>query len=411
LRALAESATAPRGLRANTHVHLPPNFSAFSSATEAVSLAASAGLDILGAGNYYDFAVYRAFANEARRHAVFPVFGAEIICMLEEEKAAGVRVNDPGNAGRMYICTKGMTRFDPLSPAAERTLGAVRRADGDRMRRMIGHLNAVFADNGFQAGLDEAAVIDLVIARSSCERGSVTLQERHLALAFQEVLFAWLGAAQRRELFSRMFENDAARAAENAAAAQGLIRSQLMKSGRRAFVREHFIGLDEARALALELGGVPCYPVLADGAVGFCEFEKDVEALIERIQRMGFRCAEFIPVRNRGEVLARYVPAMRAAGLFVTAGTEHNTLDLLPLEPTAAEGAAIPPEVAGIFREGALVVAAHQYLSAHGETGFVDGGGMPNSSYATDHERIESFASLGAVVLEHYKWACEGRTG
>ena len=32
-------------------------------------------------------------------------------------------------------------------------------------------------------------------------------------------------------------------------------------------------------------------------------------------------------------VLERYVTAMRGAGILVTAGTEHNTLDLIPIEP------------------------------------------------------------------------------
>jgi hypothetical protein len=40
-------------------------------------------------------------------------------------------------------------------------------------------------------------------------------------------------------------------------------------------------------------------------------------------------CAEFVPLRNTPAVLSKYVKAMRAAGLMVTAGTEHNTLELL----------------------------------------------------------------------------------
>ena len=83
-------------------------------------------------------------------------------------------------------------------------------------------------------------------------------------------------------------------------------------------------------------------------------------------------CAEFIPVRNTPDVLARYVRAMRAAGLFVTAGTEHNTLDLLPLAPTCLGGAPIPDDIQDIFWEGACVVAAHQYLTLNGRPGFVD---------------------------------------
>ena len=57
--------------------------------------------------------------------------------------------------------------------------------------------------------------------------------------------------------------------------------------------------------------------------------------------------------------------AMRAAGLVVTAGTEHNTLDLLPIEPACLKAAPVPDEVKEIFWEGACVVAAHQFLTLH----------------------------------------------
>ena len=49
----------------------------------------------------------------------------------------------------------------------------------------------------------------------------------------------------------------------------------------------------------------------------------------------------FFPLRNKPETLARYVIPMRRAGLVVTAGTEHNTRDLIPLEPACLNAA--PP--------------------------------------------------------------------
>lgn len=403
LWALAEEEGDLRGLRANTHVHLPPNFSAFASAAEAVSLAASAGLHILGAGNYYDFSVYRTFAAEARQHAILPLFGIELISMADDLRASRVRVNDPVNPGKAYICGKGIVRFDQPSEEALETLSEIRRADEKRMREMISRLSSVFAQAGVDLGLDEAAVVAACVSRSPAEREGVTLQERHVALAFQEALFARLDAEGRRRLFERFFGESESRTASSAPIVQELIRSRLMKAGKPAFVEESFINVDEGRSLVLQLGGIPCYPVLADGAGACTEFEEDTVALAAKVRGMGFAAAEFIPVRNRPEVLAEYVLAMRKAGLFVTAGTEHNTLDLLPLEPTAAGGSAVPPEVAEIFGEGALVVAAHEFLAAHGETGFVDEKGAPNESYADDNERIKAFARLGAAVVKRYR--------
>jgi hypothetical protein len=93
---------------------------------------------------------------------------------------------------------------------------------------------------------------------------------------------------------------------------------------------------------------------------------------------------------------------MRGAGLVVTAGTEHNTLDLLPSEPTCLKGVAVPDDVQEIFWEGACVVAAHQFLTLHGRCGFVDAQGQPNPDYADADSRIAAFRSLGETVIQQY---------
>src|SRR5438874_9653272 len=87
----------PEPLRVNSHIHLPPNFSAFDSVDQAVALAASEGVAVLGASNYYDYRVYGEFAREAARRGVFPLFGIEIIALIEELALDGVKINDPGN--------------------------------------------------------------------------------------------------------------------------------------------------------------------------------------------------------------------------------------------------------------------------------------------------------------------------
>src|SRR5262245_30685736 len=41
-------------LKNNCHIHLPPNFSAFETVTQALELSAAQGISVLGASNYYD---------------------------------------------------------------------------------------------------------------------------------------------------------------------------------------------------------------------------------------------------------------------------------------------------------------------------------------------------------------------
>ena len=81
------------GLKLNAHVHLPPNFSAFESVAQAVGLAAEQGLSILGASNYYDWSVYQNFAALARARGILPLFCLEIICLIPELQATGVKIN------------------------------------------------------------------------------------------------------------------------------------------------------------------------------------------------------------------------------------------------------------------------------------------------------------------------------
>ena len=388
----------------NTHVHLPPNFSAFRTVTEALDLAAADGVGVLGASNYYDYTVYGELARGARERGIFPLFGIEVIAMDEELQRAGVLVNDPGNPGKFYLCGKGIVAFEAMRPAAERLITRIRRGDGERIRAMIARIADRFTKGGVPLPVAEASVVDGIVRRHGSPRSTVFLQERHVAQAFQEALFEALPAAERPAALARACgEVSASVDPDDPVAVQGELRSRLMKAGKPAYIEEDFVTFEEARRLVLELGGIPSYPTLADGTEPLCGFEQPIERLLENVLARDLHAAELIPVRNRPELLREYVTAMRRAGLIVTAGTEHNTLDRLPLAPTCRGGVAIPADVDEIFREGACVVAAHQFLRAHGEEGFVDAAGRPHAGYREGEARIAAFAELGAAVIETYR--------
>jgi len=92
--------------------------------------------------------------------------------------------------------------------------------------------------------------------------------------------------------------------------------------------------------------------------------------------------------------LSKYVKAIRAAGMIVTAGTEHNTLELIGIEPLCVGGQPVPADIQAIFWEGACVVAAHQFLTLHGQPGYVCG--------ATE-SRIAELHRIGAAVIYQYR--------
>lgn len=390
----------------NAHIHLPPNFSAFETVQNAVDLAAEQQIKILGVSNYYDFTVYGDFAERARATGIFPLFGLEIIAMQEDLRDAGVKVNDPGNPGKTYLCGKGITSFSELTAGGNRLLNAIRQNDSQRMREMVDRLRVTCAERGLETAVNEAAVIDMIERRHGSPRETIYLQERHIAQAFQEAFFAQVPAVERIERLNQILATTTkAQGPDDAVGIQNDLRSHLLKSGKPAFVAESFLSFAEARELILELGGIPSYPVLADGAAPVCPFEAEPQKLIDTLLEKGIRAAEWIPSRNSVETLKRYLPAMREAGLVLTVGTEHNTLDRAPLVPACQDGP-VPADLERLFWEGACVVAAHQFLTLHGECGYVDAAGQPHPAFGSANERITQLAKIGAAVIGRYQERC-----
>jgi hypothetical protein len=132
-----------------------------------------------------------------------------------------------------------------------------------------------------------------------------------------------------------------------------------------------------------------------------CEFENPVEKLIETLKAESIGMVELVPIRNKPQVLRHYVTAIRNAGIAVIAGTEHNTLDVIPMEPACVGGVPVSEDLKDIFVEGAYVVAAHQYLTLNGKCGFVDSAGRPNPVYKDAQSRIAAFAKMAGRWLQN----------
>jgi hypothetical protein len=388
----------------NNHVHIPPNFSAFDDAEDVMATGAREGVRVIGASNFHDQRVYRRVADAAEANGIVPLFGIELITVLDTERLAaagvpaGARINDPGNPGRIYLCGKGIDPFRVPSPEAARIDAAARAANMGRAARMTMLLRARFEAAGVAAPIDDAAITADVAARAGVPADWVVLQERHLAMAFQQLLFEAVPAGERVARLAAVYGAPPAAAPDDAVAVQGEIRSRLMKAGGPAFVDESPLTFEDGVRLILAWDGIPAYPTLADGTSPVCPFEDGPDDLAARLGALGIHAAELIPGRNAPDVVDAYVRAFRAAGIVVTAGTEHNTLDRIPLEPEARGGAALSEEAREAFYEGACVIAGHQAERAAGRPGFVDAAGSFGSG---DRKTwIKRFAALGAAVIE-----------
>jgi len=383
----------------NTHIHLPPNFSAFETAEDAVETAAAEGIRVLGASNFHDYRIYGRFADAAAAAGIVPLFGLESISVVDSLRDADMKANDPGNPGRMYLCGKGTDPFATPTATAARLMARARAADTDRMLAMVPLLRALFAEAGFETALTVESIVEEVAERAGVPRGWVALQERHVAMAFQEALFLEATPERRHALLAQAFGGPIGASVDDPIAVQGEIRSRLLKADQPAFVPESPVSFDDAYRLVLEMDGIPCYPTLADGASPVCPWEEPPDALAERVLARGIHAAELIPNRNQPAVVDAYVGAFRDAGIIVLAGTEHNTRQRIPLEPRCVDGSPPSPAARAAFWEATCVVAAHQNLRASGRPGYVDGEGRLGPAFPDGESRIRWFAELGAELI------------
>ena len=377
----------------NTHVHVPPNFSAFASTAEVVEAASAQGVRAMGISNFYDQQVYDRFAGLARDAGIVPLFGLEFITLDPVLEAASIKINDPANPGRMYLCGKGINPTKPKSDEALATATTIRRGNDDRASAMLDQIREHLASAGLPTTLAAESVAATVADRAGVPVEWVSLQERHIARAVQEA-FSALPAAERAALLAAAYGSPSAVDADNPAALQGEIRARLLKSGTAGFVPEVPLRFDEAYRYVLAMDGIPCYPTLADGVTPTCPFEDPATDLAATLVARGIHAAELIPIHNTTAVVDTYVTAFTDAGLIVMAGTEHNTPDRIPLDPFCVDGP-VSDASRQAFWEGTCVVAAHQHLTSMGEPGFVDASGVLVGDDAHRARLIE----LGAQII------------
>jgi hypothetical protein len=383
----------------NTHLHVPPNFSAFTTVEDAVETSAQQGVKVIGTSNFHDFGVYDRFESAARQHQLHPLFGLEFISVLADEQRDGIKINDPANPGRAYVCGKGIPAPTAPSAASRAFMDAAKVFNESRTSAMVDLIRELFARAGLELDVTYRSIVDVIAERAQVPAPWVVLQERHVALGFQVALYEAVSVEHRAAILEKVYGRHPMAASDGAVATQSELRSRLMKAGCPGFVEETSVPFSIAVEFIRGLGAITVYPTLADGVVPMCGYEDPVEDLIERMGSHDIYGAELIPVRNTPEVVERYVRAWRSAGMFVMVGTEHNTQERIPVAPTCLDGAPLSDEVLDITWEGTCIVAAHQYLKQRGEAGYVDPAGALNPGFPDAETRMRYFAEMGAELI------------
>lgn len=374
-------------LRINNHIHTPYSFSAFSSVEEAVEKASEEGINVLGINDFYVTDGYPDFARHCLKKGIFPLFNVEMIGVNSGDQAAGIRSNDPNNPGRIYISGKGLS-LDPLLPGSGRSkLERVVAESNRQVAGMVRLLNQWLAKH--HAG------IELTVEEIMDRLAENLLRERHVAKMLRIRIGEMVESdGEYRALLTAIYGGQAPKASPgDIAGTENELRARLLKAGAPAFVPEDeqaFLPAEEIITILADSGGIPTYPMLLDGAgERFTEYEAHKEQLLERLQEMGFRSVEMIPLRNKRTVLEEYARYFYNHGFMVTFGTEHNTSSGGSLKVRCLSGEPPGEELEEIAFRGAASIAAHQYLVAK------EGPDHGNS-------RRDELEILGKAVLSYY---------
>ncbi len=380
----------------NGHIHTPHSFSAFPDIRLAFQMARKEGISILGINDFYTTEGYPEFALLAKQFKIFPLFNIEFMALQSDLQQAEIRVNDPNNPGRTYFSGKGLCYPVQMNEVSEKKIKNLQKESNRQTYQMVEKLNAFFAENKIDLHFNPVTI--------HTQLAKELFRERHLAQAIRIAVFEKERSAEgRKKLFERIFSGkDLKSPLENIALIENEIRNKLLKAGGTAFVPEDpkaFLSLQEVVEIITDAGGIPCYPVLLDDEKGgFTDYESNKESLLQELIRNNIFSIELIPGRNNCEILKDFVSFFHQNGFIITLGTEHNTPQLDPLKVSCREGVSLDRELSEINYQGAAVIAAHQYLIAFGEEGYLKG------KKAKVDEKGK-FIELGKAVVAYFRFA------
>lgn len=381
-------------LLVNGHFHTPFSFSAFTEIEQPFQMAKTEGIQVLGINDFYTTDGYPEFAALARKYKIFPLFNIEFMALQRDLQEQGVRVNDPANPGRTYTSGKGLSFPFKIGTTERTLLEQVQQESNVQTAEMVEKLNAFLKE----IGSDIRFSFDELKAKYAKNM----LRERHIAKALRIAIDEkFAGEADKKAFYAKVFSGKEPKSALNdVAGLENEIRGNLLKSGGKAFVPEDpkaFLSLEQVQQVIISAGGIPCYPVLLDDPKGnFTDFEGDKEALYKTLLEKKIYSLELIPGRNDFAILKDFVKFFRSKNFVVTFGTEHNTPQLDPVKVSCRGGVPLDDELNQIGYEGACIIAAHQYLVANGEEGFLKGDGTGKT------DEYNAFVELGNAVIKNF---------
>ena len=175
-------------LKVNNHIHTPYSFSAFDGIDSAVKAARAEDISILGINDFYVTDGYAEFIEKCRDYGLFPLLNVELIGISLKEQEEGIRINDPGNPGRIYISGKGLSHPSTLSADLQKKLDRVVEESNKQVGKMIDLVNRWME---FQ-GVDIRISVEEIMEKQAMN----LLRERHVAKAIRLKLEGMAGSPE-----------------------------------------------------------------------------------------------------------------------------------------------------------------------------------------------------------------------
>lgn len=378
----------------NVHLHTPYSFCAFESIARMFEMALEEQVTVLGINDFFTVDGYPEFGKHALKSRVFPLFNIEFMGLMQDLQEQDVRVNDPNNPGRVYFSGKALKHPFEVSGENRKFLNDLQNNSQQQVREMCEKTDALLREVRAPFGISYKEVREKFAEK--------LVRERHIARAIREAAFeSFTGEGERMDFFARLFGGREMKAPfSDLAGIENEIRSNILKKGGRGFVAEDpeaFPPLQRIIDFILDAGGIPCYPVLLDDRSGnLTGFEGDWERMDKVLRSYGVACLELIPQRNTLKKLQEFVSFFRERQYVISFGTEHNTPELFPVTVRVEGDRGLTEELKETSYRGACVLAAHQYLVAREEEGFVGSGGK------ADRTRIGFYQDLGHAVIREF---------
>jgi hypothetical protein len=232
---------------------------------------------------------------------------------------------------------------------------------------IVEKMNAHCREKGIELGLGYED------ARGLTPHGNTT--ERHVVQAFcGKIGLIAPDPAQRLSVYSKLLGVKIDEKTMNdAAELQTSVRANLVKSGKPCYVEEDeraFTSIQHLVRVFRQYGTIPTYGVMGNPIT---EEEEDLEALMDKVTKLGMYGLDLFEFRTKLERAAQIIDAGRSHGLPVYIGTEHNTKTAAPLTGEIGRD----PRLYPYLRESAEFARGHQLLERFCEFGYLDREGRP----------------------------------